>query len=70
MKKVIFTILALIIASLVLFPPHKISKGGGHVVHPSPVDTCSGLYIETYNGNASDGDRGGWCFGKTGIRYE
>ena len=70
MKKVLlilFIVFVLIILSIFYYPK-RISLGGGLPMPLLPGEVrhyqeCDGFYLETYNDNYRDGDRGGWCFG-------
>lgn len=71
MKK-FFILIGIILVVIVVFPKH-ITKGGGHIlVREGTVihtQVCYGFYLETYNENPVDGDRGGYCFGIVGNKY-
>ncbi len=66
MKKIYTTIIIVIIIFVAIyFYPKKISLGGGFapIGAVQHYQKCNGFYKETYNYNATDGDRGGLCFG-------
>ncbi len=64
MKKILLLVGIIILGFvIVIFFPKKISLGGG-MLPQVYFNTCKGVYIQTHDDSAVDGDRGGLCFGK------
>lgn len=68
MKKIFLVILAIVVILIAIFPPNKISKGGGGL-HDIREQICHGLYIQTYDQTPVDGGKGGYCFGRVERVY-
>ena len=66
MKKniIMISVIALVVFLFIFFPPRKFSKGDRYRLLRQYAHVCKGLYIETFNETAIDGERGGLCFGK------